>query len=973
MPDLGYFGTQGRSASDLRADTLKRLEDIRQQQRETLSSTREQLAFDAQTKRLHQDAVQRVGTHSEQRWKDWAKSVNTTSVGHWSNVLARNPDDPNVFPEATENVIKAYTKTAELHGATPGDQVWLEARDNGRRAALETRLDAIAVNDPAAAQAKAEKFKDILGDHFDNVYNKLRSKADHVNGPIVADEEMGRGPAQGRAQTVMQKFEAAGYTHEQAAAVAGHFYHESGNNPNAVHDGGIGLGIAGWNGDRLDALKKFAADHGKPVNDFNTQVDFAIHELGTTEARAGTALKGANGLADATTAFMHYERPQGYTPGNPQGGDSYGARLSNAAKFAQGNFSALPDKATTFERILDRTQGNPGLQQAALAHANRVYSIYHSDNVQQTANFKANVNDDIAQANRTGAVQTPKTQNDFITALGPEQGPGAYQQYQSELTLGADIASVAGMSPVDVGKLRDTYAPQPGEGYAAQATRLDKLDKAIAAVQKEKQSDPAGFAAERLPVVAQAQGKLIAALGDPKAKPEDRAAAARTYAEITLAEQGRVGVPPQAQRVLPKFYVDNLNGELSSVADNPDPKARGNLVQRIRDEAAIWGEHWPDVMRQLAPASQPIVRAIAAGADPTAMQRLLAAGSEKPGQVIKEQNEVKASEIKTKLNDAMAPFKRSMVGQQKERDYDSYYGLGEKLATLYVRDGDDAATASDKAFKALIGNRYDFRDTYRIPKGAGIPAADDIQAGAQAARGMITSGSTMVSNLSDAKNALNLNPQEEALYNRHFANLTGSGGVNNPDGSRSTLFQAVQEHEGRFYNIPTVWGGRTETEDWTRPADGKRMQVPNKTALANVEKEGWDKFPSYATPEEADARYEKMHSYMEKDTARFLGQRQNAFNIAPARNDMNLDDNREDSLRKFARDGKWVTSYDNSGLNLVYDTVGRGDGLPGTKFIRTADGQPLHLTWAKLAELGGTPQSRKAITDQNALTGLALP
>lgn len=845
VPDLGYFGTQGRTASDQRADTLKTLEDIREQQRGTLASTREQLAFDTQTKRLHQDAVQRVGTHSEQQWKDWAKNVNTTSVQHWSNVLARNPDDPEVFPEATQQVIKAYTKTAELHGATPGDQVWLEARDNGRREALKTRLDAIAVNDPAAAQAKAEQFKDVLGDQFDNVYNKLRSKADHVNGPILADDVMGRGPAQGRSQQIIQKFEAAGYSHEQAAAVAGHFYHESGNNPNAVHDGGIGLGIAGWNGDRLANLKQFAAAKGKSPNDFDTQVDFAIHELDTTEAKAGTALKAAKGVTDATTAFMHYERPQGYTPGNPQGGDSYGQRLSNAAKFAGGNFSGLPDKASTFERILDRTQGNPGLQQAALAHANRVYSIYHSDNVQQTANFKANVNDDIAQAHRTGSVQTPKTELDFISSLGPEQGPGAYQQYQSELTLGADINSVAGMSPMDIGKLRDTYAPQPGEGYAAQATRLDKLDKAIASVQKEKQSDPAGFASERLPVVAQAQGKLIATLADPKSKPEDRQAAAHTYAEITLAEQTRVGIPQPAQRILPKFYVDNLNGELATVADNPDPAARGNLVKRIHDEAAIWGEHWPEVMRQMAPASQPIIRAIAAGADPTAMQRLLAAGSEKPGQVIKEQNEVKAADIKTKLNDAMAPFKRSMVGQQKERDYDSYYGLGEKLAALYVRDGDDASTATDRAFKALIGNRYDFRDTYRIPKASGVPAADDIQAGAEAARLLMRQSS--------------------------------------------------------------------------REAGG------------------------------------------------------NPLNIATAQNNLNLEDNRQDSLSKFARDGRWVTSYDNSGLNLVYDTVGRENGLPGTKFIRTTDGQPLHLTWAKLAELGGTPASRKAITEQNATTGLALP
>lgn len=120
-----------------------------------------------------------------------------------------------------------------------------------------------------------------------------------------------------------------------------------------------------------------------------------------------------------------------------------------------------------------------------------------------------------------------------------------------------------------------------------------------------------------------------------------------------------------------------------------------------------------------------------------------------------------------------------------------------------------------------------------------------------------------------ASQQLQLNPQEQALYQMHLQNLTGPGGVDNPDGSRSSLFQSVQEHDGKYYNIPTVWNGKIETEKVTTPS-GQVMQVPNATALANVEKAGWDKFPSYATPEEADARYEQMHQFMDKDTAKFL-------------------------------------------------------------------------------------------------------
>lgn len=121
--------------------------------------------------------------------------------------------------------------------------------------------------------------------------------------------------------------------------------------------------------------------------------------------------------------------------------------------------------------------------------------------------------------------------------------------------------------------------------------------------------------------------------------------------------------------------------------------------------------------------------------------------------------------------------------------------------------------------------------------------------------------------------ALNLSPQEQALYQMHLSNLYGNGGVDNPGGSRSTLYQAVQEHDGKFYNIPTVWNGKREVEPYTKP-DGTKMDVPNATALANVAKAGWENFPAYKTPDEADDRYDAMHKYMEQDTANYMSRAQ---------------------------------------------------------------------------------------------------
>ena len=130
-------------------------------------------------------------------------------------------------------------------------------------------------------------------------------------------------------------------------------------------------------------------------------------------------------------------------------------------------------------------------------------------------------------------------------------------------------------------------------------------------------------------------------------------------------------------------------------------------------------------------------------------------------------------------------------------------------------------------------------------------------------------------NLPQAEAAMNLSPQEQALYMRHITNLYGPGGVDNPptpdnpQGSRSTLYQSVEPHNGRYYNIPTVWNGAKETQPYRR-ADGTFVDIANQTALNNVAEAGWNTFPSYSTPEAADARYERMHVFMDQDTGNYF-------------------------------------------------------------------------------------------------------
>jgi len=110
-------------------------------------------------------------------------------------------------------------------------------------------------------------------------------------------------------------------------------------------------------------------------------------------------------------------------------------------------------------------------------------------------------------------------------------------------------------------------------------------------------------------------------------------------------------------------------------------------------------------------------------------------------------------------------------------------------------------------------------------------------------------------NFQMANQQLQMTPQEQALYQRHLNNLYGGGGVNNPDGSRSTLYQLSFGSGGRIYNVPTVYGGSILSPD---------------DAIARAHQIGLENFPSYGSQEEAEKRYNAMHDFMERDTAQYL-------------------------------------------------------------------------------------------------------
>jgi len=152
---------------------------------------------------------------------------------------------------------------------------------------------------------------------------------------------------------IADEFRKAGYSEVAISGWLGRTTRESSFNPNArrKNDAGPGkdsYGIMQWNRERLEALKAFAAERGKPVSDLRTQAQFAVHETQTTHKNIGERFKNAKTVKDAVDAAMMYENPRGAskrvngkTVWTPEQGMHYKETMEAANKFAGKKYTNL--------------------------------------------------------------------------------------------------------------------------------------------------------------------------------------------------------------------------------------------------------------------------------------------------------------------------------------------------------------------------------------------------------------------------------------------------------------------------------------------------------------------------------------------------------------------------------------------------------------------------------------------------------
>jgi len=531
--------------------------------------------------------------------------------------------------------------------------------------------------------------------------------------------------------------------------------------------------------------------------------------------------------------------------------------------------------------------------------------------------FTQRVEDGVTEARRTGTVVNRITEDEFIGKLGAEKGAKAFADYELELQNGADVRDVANMDPGAQSALLERNAPEAGaDGFARQQKRQDAIATAISKVNKEKVDDPAAFAIARLPVVHEAYTTFSETVNNPTASPAMKAAAARDLAFKMDMEQTRVGIPATDRTIVPKAYVQALNDKLSEPA-----KAGGtlNVAAMLNNEAQIWGENWPKVYRELAKDAEPVVRVIGSGVTPLASQLLVELKGMSAGDILKDQSEERMSGLRTALRTAMAPFARSLAGNEgANKILHDFEGQALKLTAYWTAQGQSPDAAAAEAFKQLLGHKYEFGDTWRVPKSVGL-TRDEVK---QGAAGAMNALGTRPSGAPQGKFAGQLEPGNIDLDNRPQVKVGNDV---------ATVRSMSVNFDGQEVLIPTVSN------------DGRLLE--EREAIELYRKTG-KHLGKFDTPANADA-YGRALS--EQQGRRYGGN--NPFDIAPARDNVGglspayLE---RETLRAIKRDGVWVTAPDESGLALIYND----------QAVRRRDGSPVIVPWSQMKELGkGKPAS----------------
>lgn len=335
---------------------------------------------------------------------------------------------------------------------------------------------------------------------------------------------------------------------------------------------------------------------------------------------------------------------------------------------------------------------------------------------------------DAFAAKASGIPAMLPSRGQYVAAYGGE-GAKRYEQASKLMSVYDTVAAAVALPPAEGAQLIAAYRPAQQQGAAAAA----EVQRAAATLyQQQRKALEADPAAGIMARDAGVRDLFVAATqGD--------AQAAQQYVKQVRGRAEAMGLPGN---ILPQYAVDSLSAELSF-----DPERPGRRVETLQALKQQWGRYYPQVVRELAPKMEGDARIVAEMRPEAAKQydRVVAQGRDKVMGLLDTETKRRVQEAS---REALAPFVETMLSNpDAEARINEHIEAVQLMTASLVNRGADPRDAAERAADMVVRERYNFRDSMRIPVGVD---ADAVARGAERMRAKIDPKTLAVRSMTSA-------------------------------------------------------------------------------------------------------------------------------------------------------------------------------------------------------------------------------
>ncbi|MGE4077405.1 MAG: hypothetical protein AB7F22_17755 [Reyranella sp.] len=285
----------------------------------------------------------------------------------------------------------------------------------------------------------------------------------------------------------------------------------------------------------------------------------------------------------------------------------------------------------------------------------------------------------------------------YLAAYG-DDGAERYEQSARMFSVYDAVSTAVTLPPDKAAEMIEAYKPTDQEGAAEQRKAYTTAVNLYRQERAKLVDDPAGGIIARDLDLRKLYDAAI----------DGDSAAAGDYVAKVRAKASAMGLP---RAILPKSAADSLSLQLSFDPDKPG--RRSEVLQGLREQ---WGQYYPQIIREISPKLEGDARIIANMAPEAARHydTVLAQGR---GEIMERLSTDKKAAVKNAGAGVIEPLAETLASNpDAESRINEHVDAVQLLAASMVNRNTDPETAAERAFNMVIGDRYSFRGSMRIPR-----------------------------------------------------------------------------------------------------------------------------------------------------------------------------------------------------------------------------------------------------------------